>query len=166
MKKKFKTLIIFLISILIFISCTNTSKLETDDYYINLTNIKPKFVTADSSIFTLTKNNQNYKIIVLKRNKFIYNGDMTDNCVADQLSVFMKKGKTKNIILKREKINGVPCVIVSGTNYEAENNIYWTFAIFQTKYYFYILRISSQQAKGSFNENYHQKIITSFVIKK
>ncbi len=157
--------IIFISFLFFSLSCQKFIEIKTDDYTIKVpkSNTFETNIKKDTTNIDIQKNKNIYSIWVIRKNKFEYLS--MNDCVSKELEFFIEGKKTANIITKKTRINGYDAKIISGVTKDKPIRYFWTFAVFQKNFYYYILRIYSTESKYSFNEYTNSKIIHSFHLK-
>jgi len=164
---KFIKNLFFLFLIIGLFSCNRFEKVETDDYVIKIPSVKMSELSqGDIDNYSFKGNKTNYSIVVLKKNKTSFVD--VNKCIAEELAFFIKGRKTEKITTEEKEINGQKASIVSGVFYENNDStkkVFWHFAVFQSQYYYYILRIYCNTSNLEKNKKVTSKIIESFKLK-
>lgn len=151
----------------IYFSCNNFETVETDNYTIKIPEVEKRTEIGNGTDKYLSKRKKtSYSIIVFKKDKSSFVNE--NSCIAEELAYFIKGRKYEKIKSEKKNINGVDATIVNGVFYDdTQNNkkVFWNFAVFQSQYYYYVVRIYCDETNYEKNLKISSKIIESFSLK-
>lgn len=165
MKSNYILVVLFFLITVFSFGCKNYKVVETDEYYFNLpeTNFEEQNIGLDTTNILIDNKHEEYSVWVIRRNKNAFLS--INDCVSKELNFFLAGKNTYNLVTRNTQINGYNSVVINGVNDYLDQTYFWSFAVVPSPYYYYIIRVSSNQIKSSFNEFYNDKIIKSFRLK-
>ncbi len=160
--KFYKKIILLILTISVF-ACGRMEKVQTDDYKLQIPAINENKEEEENSLSVdFTKKDAEYTTVVIKKDKSSFIS--LNDCIADELAYFIKNREYKDIVTETRQINGKKVTVISGIMKENNVDYFWEFSVFETKYFYFIVRVYCNLTDSEKNKKVADRVINSFEI--